>query len=141
MTSLSKILEVSALRFASCPGLVLAALVSAACSTSAGGYDFSRIGFSVSDGTQEIASGCESLPVLWGTIRETRYEIAGHFAVILHANNREATVTFDGIDNPDRAARRYTVQQLEGAIAEEVTVQAQSGNSYDVMLSSTCSPN
>jgi hypothetical protein len=141
MTSLSKILEVTALRFASRPLLALAAVLGIACSTSAGSYNFSQVGFSVSDGTQEIASGCESLPVLWGTTRETRYEIAGQFAVILQANNREATITFDRIENPDRAARRYTVQQLEGAVAEEVTVQTQSGNSYDVMLSSTCSPN
>jgi hypothetical protein len=141
MTALTEILRVCARRFASRPLIVWAALLGIACSTSAGSYNFSQIGFSVSDGTQEIASGCESLPVLWGTTRETRYEIADQFAVILQANNREATVTFDRIENPDRAARRFTVQQLEGAIAEEVTVQAQSGNSYDVALSSTCSPN
>jgi hypothetical protein len=134
-------LEVRALRFPICPMVVLAAVFGVACSTSAGSYNFSRIGFSVSDGMQEIASGCESLPVLWGTTRETRYEIADQFAVILQANNREATITFDRIESPDRAARRYTVQQLEGAVAEEVTVQTQSGNSYDVVLSSTCSPN
>ncbi|HEX2881761.1 MAG TPA: hypothetical protein VHO25_19685 [Polyangiaceae bacterium] len=121
--------------------LTLAAVVGIACSTSAGSYNFSQIGFSINDGTQQIASACEHLPVLWGTTRETRYEIADQFTVILQANNREATIIFERIENPDQAARRFTVQQLEGAIAEEVTVQAQSGNSYDVVLSSTCSPN
>lgn len=111
------------------------------CSTSAGSYDFSTYGFTVSDGTQEVASACEHLPVLWGTERLTRHEIDAEFTILMHSNNREASVTFERIEQPAQAARHFTLQELEGSLSEEVTIQTEQGQSFDVVIASGCNPN
>lgn len=117
------------------------ALIVCGCSSSAGGYDFARLGVTATNANNETTPvGCTRLPVLVGSRALDRYDVAGQFTIVVSATTRGATISFEGVLDEQTLFRNVEAETLRSGYAEEIDVQSTDGGAIVVTLSSACAP-
>ena len=110
----------------------------AACSESAGGPEYTRIGVGAGRVGAVADLECTWLPVMPGGIVERELELNGGIRARLRGTRDGAKLEFSGIEDPDAAARSFSHETLDSGFGERIEVVTLGGDDYVILVNSGC---
>jgi len=121
-------------------GLLVGALLGSGCVVENGlPYDQLSINALRGDGsTVTRYPKCFTMPVLHGSVVEERHAIEGGVTIVIRATDSVIEVGFEGVTDPGGAKRSITLDELEAAYAETLTIESTSGAPFSVKLAKGC---
>ena len=120
-------------------GCLLLGCLGHACTNDPAGLSYTSVTLSATNAQGESTPGeCTTLPILLGSHAMNTIDFDGQFEARVFASAREVEISFTGIQDPGAAKRTLSAEQLDAGYAETVTLVANDGQQFDVLIGSGC---